>query len=733
MSKPKTQPRADYSLRPRGPWSAAGLGALALAVTAGVGHEVGVDPLWAVGAGAVATLCTLVTHLNAGPGPLWYRLSCCLGASGWLTWGLANGLLDQWNAGSLGLATLAAAMLSPIANRPPKPRPSITGAMDRDRPVGSAVVVRRHITAAEEWVARIRRVVKIRVTVLEFREWPNKYGFSLLLQQPLGASTTTRLQQSAVGLAEDKGLDHGCGVEFRPGPRRGTLWMDIATVNGLAHAIPYPGIRLGGSINDPGAVRLGQYRNGETATIALRESTTVLAGQKRSGKTGTLHVGNAELGGLDDCVVWNMDLNGGGISRAWLRPWLQRRTGRPAIDWAAPCPEEGLLMAHALVAIAKDRKSAHAELKAQANVQLLPVSREVPAIFLILDEGKEVLGTKITDAVVREIRKRLETLVDIGGNEACNAVLSVLRSVSTALSTDILKQCSTRMTMRVYDQSELDYLFGYHKGVTPADAPDQGSGFLAAGGGGPRAMKSYFMLPSDIEAAAVAIAEHRPELDQAAVAAAGDAYMTRLERMRWLFATPAEQASMAPPEPVDLPGFEEPWYAADNAPEDLDDDGQEDRLPIRRRPGTVARRTHLRLLPSDGVTSGWGDLDRRPPVRSRQAVAIAPQRRSPLQAEQLHELDDGGYRIPELLERALQVRWEQGRLHSVRLAGQLGLTEHELAALLGALGVAALPNAFERGGQKRRGYERRDLEDAAASIRQGELLVPPEVAAWSAA
>ncbi|MFB4273007.1 hypothetical protein [Nonomuraea sp. GTA35] len=738
VRKPQdTQPRADWRLQPRGPWSAAGLSGLALAVAATIGHEIGVDPLWAVGAGTIATVGTLAVHRDLGPAPLWYRMGCAIGAGSWLTWGLASGIWNGATMGALGLGLLGAAVFAPIANRPPKPRPSVTGSLDRDRPIGKSVVVRRHVAQAEEWVARIRRVAKIRVQILEFREWSNRYGFSMLLQQPLGASTTTRLVQAAVGLAEDNGLDHGCGVEFMPGPRRGTLWMHVATVNGLAETIPHPGIRLGGSISDPDAIRLGQHRDGKTTTVALRESTMVVAGQKRSGKTGTLHDITADAGALDDTIVFHMDLNGGGVSRAWLRPWLQGRTRRPTIDWAASCPEEALLMAHALVAIAKDRKSTTTDLKAEADVQLLPVSRDLPAILLILDEGKEVLGQKVTDPVVRQIRRLLETLVDIGGNEACNAVLSVLRSTSNTLSTEILKQCSTRATMRVFDQSELDYLFGYRKGITPQDAPEQGSGFLAAGPGGPRPFKAFFMKPSDIDAAAVAIAEHRPDLDAAAVEAAGEAYASRYERMRYLYATPAQQATMTPPEPVVLPGFEgaSPWYPAGNDPED----GQEEtaaRLPIRRAPGTVARRSHLRLLPSEGITSGWGDLDRRRPATRPTPAAPAARaeaRPAMVRAEHVTEISDGGHPVPELLERALQLRWDGGRMHSVRLAEQLGMSEHELAALLGALGVATLPNAFERGGVRRRGYERQALVDAASAVRAGELEVPPEVAAWTAA
>ncbi|GHE49146.1 hypothetical protein GCM10017673_58350 [Streptosporangium violaceochromogenes] len=140
----------------------------------------------------------------------------------------------------------------------------------------------------------------------------------------------------------------------------------------------------------------------------------------------------------------------------------------------------------------------------------------------------------------------------IGGNEACNAVLSVLRSTATALSTDILKQCSTRATMRVFDQSEIDYLFGYRRGVSPQDAPEQGSGFVQAGADTVRVFKAFFMLPSDIDAAAVQIAAHRPDLEVDAVRAAGQAYATRLERMRYLYSTPAARTALTPPAQIDL-------------------------------------------------------------------------------------------------------------------------------------------------------------------------------------
>ncbi|MER7213240.1 hypothetical protein ABT340_39770 [Streptosporangium sp. NPDC000239] len=734
-----TTTRLDWSLRPRGPISAAGQGALALAAIGGVGHYLAALPWgWAAAATVAGITGTVLAGQDRTPMALAYRLGCWLGGGAWVGWVWAYGLADPAAAGALGVGAVAAAVFSPISART-RPRPSVTGAMLGDAPIGSDVP-RKQVPLAQEWVARIRRVTRVRVGIDRIEPWPGRAGFSALVLQPLGASSSQQLHNASIGLAEDARLLNGCGVEWRPGPFRGSLWMDVSTSNALAEVIPHPGIQLGGSITDPEAVRLGRYRTGATTTVGLRENTMVLAGQKRSGKSGALHNISADLAAADDSLLWQMDLNGGGISRSWLRPWLTGRTDRPAVDWAAPCKEEAVLMAHAKVAIAIDRKSAHAELKAVENVQLLPVSRRIPAIVTVLDEGKEALGQKVTDPIVRRIRALIEQAVDIGGNEACNYVLSVLRSTATALATDLLKQCTIKGTMRVSARSELDYLFDYYRGISPADAPEQGSGFLQIATDPPRTFKAFFMLPSDIETAAVQIAGHCPELDPDAVRAAGHAYATRYERMRWLFSTPEQRTRLTPPEPIELPGVTDDrgqpivWDPAVTHPAagDARETARSQETAMeKRRPG------HLRLL-RDGATSGWGDPEqvaaRARAGQPRPHRASYPSEPRPrLRAEQVHEVPAEQVPVPELLTRAIAAFDGDDRIHSVTLADRLGVDQVELAELLRSVGVRTLQRAFMRGGEERRGYGLQDLEAAAAAIRSGDLQVPPEVADWPAA
>ncbi|GAA4101016.1 hypothetical protein [Nonomuraea soli] len=165
-SSARTQPRADWSIRPRGRWSASALAALAVAAAAGIGHEVGVSWVWPLVIAFLAALATFFGGQDAAPSALAYKLVFWLGACGWMTWGLAFGVLDAITLGVLGVGALAAALWAPVLTRPPKPRPSVTGALHNDQVLGGKLA-RRHVALAADWAARIRRVARLRVTIEE--------------------------------------------------------------------------------------------------------------------------------------------------------------------------------------------------------------------------------------------------------------------------------------------------------------------------------------------------------------------------------------------------------------------------------------------------------------------------------------------------------------------------------------------------------------------------------------
>ncbi|MEU8040846.1 hypothetical protein [Streptosporangium sp. NPDC049078] len=741
-----SRPRADWSLKPRGPVNAAGMGALGLAtLSLGAGEIAGLSPWWAVGLTSAGITATLLSGSGTDQRSLWYRLGCWAGAGGWLTWTMTTGLgqVEAWP--TLGIGALMAGLLAGWGNQPPLPGPA---AQRAERRASTAMVPRRHLALAEDWVDRVRRVCKVRVDVAEVRDWPTKAGFSLLLRLPPGGVTIGRLDGHREGLAADADLLDGCGVEFTSAGRRGSVWMHVATVNHLALDLDHPGDYSPRSVLD--GIVLGKHRDASPMRVQVREPRIIVVGTTGSGKTGTLHTITVELGVCVDNLTWQLDLNGGGVSQAWLAPWLAGQVERPAVDWAAPCPEEALLVSHAHKVIAKERKTAYSKRRMEANSQLLPVDKDVPQITEMLDEGFEVLSQTIRDPIQAAIRDNLEESARIGRNEACQVLVSALRSTSNTLSTDLLALFHNRIIMAGGAQKEIDYFYDYDRGPKVEDLAGPGSGFVRLFGRQEiRAWRCFKMEPGrDIRPASLAISAMRPDLDAPSAAAAGWAYATRHSRMRWLFSTPEDRVHLERPEPIELPGVADSrgkpiiWDPALTHPAagDATSGGEmEPRPPVQPPAPREAAGAYLKLL-KGGSTSGWADpaalvaAARAERIASGEAPMPAqPAPSGPVRVEQVHEIRGAETPLPELLRRALALPWEDGRLHSEVMAPALGMTEHELAALLGQLGVTRPPNAFERNGKRRRGYERQHLLDAADAIRRGDLEVPPEVADWPAA
>lgn len=235
-----TTAKADWSLKPRGTVSATAQGALALAALATIGDIAALDPIWGAGAtvaGAVATVLTSAHQAHA-PASLVYRLCCWLSAGSWLTYTLATTPWNQGALAALGIGAVTAGILAPLA-RPTRRRPVTAKAP------GQALVPRRYADLATEWTQRIYRCCnRLSVQIEDVREWPTKTGYSFLVMLPPGGATVSRLTMAAEGMANDARLPHGCGVEFLPpgpGQLRGTVWMEVATVNRLAADIDHPG------------------------------------------------------------------------------------------------------------------------------------------------------------------------------------------------------------------------------------------------------------------------------------------------------------------------------------------------------------------------------------------------------------------------------------------------------------------------------------------------------------
>nr|PZN37126.1 MAG: hypothetical protein DIU60_25320 [Actinomycetota bacterium] len=654
----------------------------------------------ATAAGAVATVLRSA-HLAHPPGALLYRLMCTLGAGGWITYTLASG--ELWSQGTwaaLGIGALTAGVLSPL------------GSVRRGRALpGRSLVLTRTARVGQEWEARVYRCCRLRVQVTQVQEWPTGTGYDVHVELPGGGATRAQIAAAADALAADAQLPEGCGVEVSPGEHRGAAILRVATVNRLHEAIPYPADYRTRSILDP--VPIGEYRDGSTAAVLLRESSALITGQKGSGKTTLLHALTAGVGLCRDAIVWHIDLNGGGMSQPWLHPWLEGRTDRPAVDWAAGTPEDALDLAAAALRIAKARKRYTRALKVERNVSLMPVSPSLPEIVVVVDEGAEALSPMTRDPVLRRLRETIEEIQRIGRNEAVNVIVSSLRATQDMISPNVRKQSAVRVGMYVQDDEELAFLFGWNKGLSAADLPTKGCGFVQDGQATPRPFKGYAVQPADIVEAAAAIARSRPELDEAAAEVAGEAYATRHERMRSMFGDEPHgeigRGDEAPAAAVEVPRprlsvihggrAQQPAPAVNLA--------AAAEWPDLHEVAAAARTPRL------AVAAEWPDLT---PGRTADAPTQASAGLRLAAADERPALDAPTEQIPDILARVLEVFAAAGddRMHSEALAAALGTTPVELAAALRPYGVSTLPNPFERGGRRARGYALADVEAAAA-------------------
>ncbi|GAA0932401.1 hypothetical protein [Nonomuraea longicatena] len=677
-------PRADWSVRPRGAAGATVQGALALAAVAAVGDTAALDPLWGGAVAAVGALGTVVVgaHRHHPPAALLYRIGCWLSGGGWLTYTLAATPWSLNTLAALGVGSLAAGLLAPFGRATPTP----------GRQPGTGLMLRASARNAAEWEARLLRVCRIRATVTDVRPWPGGTGYDVHADLPGGGVTRRQLTGYAEGLATDARLPEGCGVEVAAGAHRGAVVLRVSTVNQLARTIDYPADYSPRSVLEP--VSFGEHANGEPAAALLREDSVLASGKRGSGKTTLLQDLSIALGRCLDNLVWHLDLNGGGLTQPWIDVWLEGRTVRCPIDWAAPNPAEGKRMLAAAVAIAKHRKASYRALKRSRNTNLLPVSVELPQITIVVDEGAQAVAD-------RDLKELLNELQNIGRNEAVNMVVSALRPTSDLIPVNMRKQSGVRVQMYGPDTEELGHMFGWAIGgkLSMDQLAGRGTGFVSIDGSAPRPFRAYNALPGQIEQAALAIAATRPDLDPASAHAAGSAYATRYERMRWAFTD----------------------HDTDDDTDTEYGDAEDGAAPAFPATATAAAGRHLTALPGGADT--WADpvsLAHRTTQHGSAAAwaapghavtAAAPPRQIPAPARP----------VPPIVGLALDAftAAETGRLHSTELAEALGMSLTELADALRPHGITPRENPFKRGGVRARGYALEDFQHPSGGSHPG--------------
>lgn len=503
---------------------------------------------------AAAAIYVLGCRHHAYPASVRFWLYNIGGGTAWATW-----TIWRWGHSGMIVTTLAALVATgyAMATAPEFAPPT--------SPVAAPPVplVRRE---EQQWETLINKICNIQeqpgIHVQSITPWPNRAGYRLTTEFPLGSPHSFRLlQDHAADLAAAKRLPNGCVISATAGAHQGAALLHVATVNDTS-VIDFPTDYWPQSITQQ--FPIGAYTDQDPTMVEVYQSSAMIAGMRGAGKTVLLNVLTARLLCCTEPIVIHVDLNGGGMSAPWLMPYATGQLDEPPIYWVARNAEEALIVAEVLTAIAKDRKARYQRLRVSRNVDVLPVSAELPAIVVIVDEGGEVFGGSASKTA-RQAAAALQHLQAIGRAECVNVIFSTQRGTATYIPSDVRKATALKIVGMVEDDSEIAYVMDWSKGLRVSDinGPDpldpniSPTGFIRYRGSVPRKFRWYRLLPEQMIQIALATQGRRPEMDAAALRIGGDVMATRWDRARpWLQALAGvepdvdEAAAYVAPEPA---------------------------------------------------------------------------------------------------------------------------------------------------------------------------------------
>ncbi|WP_404974789.1 DNA translocase FtsK [[Kitasatospora] papulosa] len=483
------------------------------------------------------------------------RAASWLLAGGWTTWAMTTGPLTWVAAGTLtGIGVGIGAMASNAAMH--------EEVAEDERLTAEARQLAQELDAgrraiANEWHDRLLRVTRLDVKVFAVEQWKNGAGYSIAGELP-GAAVWTTIRDKHRALAADARLPRGCTVHVEEGDIQGRVVIDVTTVNIMGDIVDYPTDYTPLSILT--GIPWGSQPNSQPVTVYLREACALVLGPPGSGKSTFLDGIIAGFARCVDVVTWVIDLKAGAVGRPWARPWLESaghvkptagmdrapEGTRPGVDWIASTPAEALLMMRVVLAINAARQHHYQDLMDAANTTLLPVSRTIPQIEVVIDEGAELLSAATHgDPVMKElqaaVKKTMRTTRAMGERLVLTAIDG---NVSAIGNTEVRKfsPVGAALTSGESVTSNISKLFSAVR-VDTSQLNEKGAGVIGqAGADGfePTPFKTWRTSPNMVRDVVLATNNIRPHLDQASATAGGDIYAQRWtpERAGWLWGAP---------------------------------------------------------------------------------------------------------------------------------------------------------------------------------------------------
>ncbi|WP_254886314.1 DNA translocase FtsK [Streptomyces sp. NA02950] len=509
------------------------LDGVGLGVIEDQGHTVPLDMLGIGSVGGVIAVATARFIRTGGEGrsrrARWFHTAFSGiwtgAAAGWLNW-VAHG--TPWTLASAAALGAMTVMISPFYG------------IDR---------YLRGDEIAEQWAKEEAALAKpltdwadmfasvgARGVFVEGKDKAN-YGFQLTLR--LTETDFDGLLPLLKRLEMKAGVRAGA-LTLKPGETADRAYLQVSTRNVLAELVELDPSDHPITINEP--LTLGMLESGEPIELLMRQNSVLIAGQKGSGKSVTLHVLISLLTRCVDAVIWMIDMASGHTAKRWVRPWVEgwkdgdgNVIDRPLIDWIATTEDEAVRLYNAAHDVADQRA------KTAPGGKLVP-KPDKPAIIVITEEGSDLMAWSPMAAKpkTRGIKK--------GRKAAIDYVDVVQRGTGPNTGGgEIDSQYDTTIGLRFRKKGEGQYVFPdfYHQ-VNLAALPGNGACYIKTSAMNPSEPpeKGRFAYVNDdedsthIEEMAVARAHIRPDLDDEAVAIAnkwgyGDRW-SDTERIGWL-------------------------------------------------------------------------------------------------------------------------------------------------------------------------------------------------------